>query len=177
MTLEDAKNFYFEYLGQSFHMDREEPARYNSFMMLGLGKDTLRLWDEELLDSLFADLRTKPERLWVTHGNILKVIRRNNCDAEKYLSSLLDEMEHMEDLGAADLTLITENMAGRNEALNDGGVYVFCRHPKLAARMNGIMERLTAVHFADPEADERFNQAARRYKSAYLKWNTPGISR
>ena len=40
MTLEEAKEFYFQYYGFSFHMDREEPARYNSFInrliLLGL---------------------------------------------------------------------------------------------------------------------------------------------
>ena len=53
MTLAEAKEFYFKYNGFSFHMDREEPAKSGSFRMLNLGKDTLRKWDEELLDHYF----------------------------------------------------------------------------------------------------------------------------
>ena len=63
MTLEEAKEFYFQYYGFSFHMGREEPARYDGFHSLGLGKETLSAWDEELLDGLFDELRTRRPRL------------------------------------------------------------------------------------------------------------------
>ena len=74
MTLDEAREFYFQYCGFSFHTDREEPAKYGSFRMLGLGKEVLSAWDEELLDGLFADLRLRRDRVWVLHGNILKII-------------------------------------------------------------------------------------------------------
>ena len=48
MTKEEAKEFYQSYLGYSFHMGREEPAKYESFRRLGIGEDVLREWDEEL---------------------------------------------------------------------------------------------------------------------------------
>ena len=170
MTLEEAKEFYFRYYGSSFHMDREEPAKYNSLMMLGLGADTFRAWDEELLDGLFEGLWSDSERVWIAHGRILQIIRRNNCDADECLRRLLDEMEKMNCLDVPNLTLIIENMAGRNEAMSDGGVYVFGKHPILAARMDDIVERLIAVGSAHPEADDRLEKAVRRYRSAYGKW-------
>ncbi len=176
MTREEAKRFYFGYLGFSFHMDREEPARYNSFRMLEIDKETLRQWDEELLENLFEELRERPDRAWATHGNILQVIRRNNCDTGKYLGRLLDEMERMESLGAEQLTLVIENMAGRTEAMTDGGVHIVCRYPELALRMNDVMERLISACSADPAAGGRFEKAVRTYRSACFKWGRGGRS-
>jgi len=62
MTGEEAKEFYQSYLGSSFHMGREEPERYDSFMRLGIGEDVLREWDEELLEEQLgrAAERTRP---------------------------------------------------------------------------------------------------------------------
>jgi len=171
MTLEEAKEFYFQYNGFSFHMDREEPVKYNRFKMLDPGKDTLRKWDEELLENLFRDLWTNPDRIWVSHGTILGVIRRNMIDAEKYLNRLLDEMEKMESLRLFVLTLIIENMAGRNEPMNDGGVFIICKYSNLAARMNAIMEHLIGARSSDPDVDERFKEAVCRFRKAYSRWH------
>ena len=170
MTLDEAKEFYVRYLGSSFHMDREEPARYGSFMMLGLGKDTLGEWDEELLERLFGDLRSGSGRAWVAHGRILDVIRRNNCDAEASLGRLLDEMERMARLDTFDITLVIENMAGRNESMNAGGAYVFRGHPDLVPRMNDVVERLIAACSERHDVDDRFERAVGRYRRAYEKW-------
>ncbi len=170
MTLEEAKEFYFRYNGFSFHMDREEPRKYNSFRNLDIGKDVLEKWDEELLDDYFRSLSSAPDRAWVSHGNILKIISRNNCDAEKYLSLLLDEMENMEDLDLSNTTLLIENMAGRTEPMTDGGVYIFCKYPDLAEKMGRVMERLIDQCSAKYKADERFEEAVRRYRRSYDTW-------
>lgn len=171
MTLEEAKEFYFQYLGSFFHMDREEPAKAGSFRMLGLGRATLRAWDEELLEGIFRSFRSDPERVWVRHGEVLKIAGRNNCDTDKYLGMLLREMEDMEGLDLFNITLIIENMAGRNEAQNDGGVYVFCKYSSLAVRMNDITEHLIETCCREFGADERLERAARRYRKAFGKWS------
>ena len=172
MTLEEAKEFYFQYKGYSFHMDREEPAKYSSYRALGLGADVLKGWDEELLDGLFDRMKADPDRAWTAHGDILQIIGRHYCDTEEYLARLLDEMEGMDSLSAHVMTLIIENMAGRTEPMKDGGVYVYCKYSHLAERMNDVMERLIAVYTADEEAGKRFQDAVRRYRKAYAKWRT-----
>ena len=174
MTLEEAKQFYYQYRGSSFHMGREEPARYNMFRMLHIGEETLKEWDEELLDALFATLWTVPNRIWVPHENILKIIQLNHCDTPVYLSRLLDEMKKMEHLDHHNLTLILENMAGRTEPMKDGGVYTICKYSGLAERMNTITERLIATCTARCDVDERFETAVRSYRKAYEKWGGSG---
>ena len=172
MTLEEAKEFYFQYKGYSFHMGREEPAKYNSYRMLAPGENVLKEWDEELLGGLFDRMKTDPDRAWAAHGDILQIIGRQHCDTEEYLARLLTEMEHMDNLSTGVMTLIIENMAGRTEPMKDGGVYLFCKYPALAERMNDVMERLIAAYAADEEAGRRFQDAVSRYRKAYAKWRT-----
>ena len=172
MTLEEAKEFYFQYKGYSFHMDREESAKYNSYRELGLGEEVLKEWDEELMGGLFDRMKADPDRAWAAHGDILQIIGRQHCDTEKYLTRLLEEMENMDHLSTGVMTLIIENMAGRTEPMKDGGVYVYRDHPILAERMNAVMERLIAAYTVDKEAGKRFQDAVRRYRKAYAKWRT-----
>lgn len=171
MTLDEAKDLYFSYLGFMFHVGREEPEKYDSFRMLDIKKDTLKQWDEELLDGLFANLWTKPDRIWSLHSRIIGIIRRGYCDTERYLGRLLDEMERMEGLSPDQLTIIIENMAGRNEPLNDGGVYIFSRHHGFGARMNDIVWRLIAARSAYPDPDGRFSRAVLTYRKSCSKWS------
>ncbi len=145
MTLEEAKRFYFDYLGLSFHMDREDPVKYNSFRMLGIEKETLRQWDEELLEKLFEELKSGPERSWAAHGNIIKVIGRGNCNVRVNLCRLLDETEHMDSLEPDALARVIENMEGRTESGKDGGIYLFRSYPELGERLEGIMKRLASA--------------------------------
>ena len=170
MTLAEAKEFYFKYNGFSFHMDREEPAKSGSFRMLNLGKDTLRKWDEELLDHYFDRLWSEPEHTWGFHKTILDIVRRKNCDVDKCLGKLLREMEKMEDLDLFNMTLVIENMAGNTEPQKDGGVYVFGRYSDLAGRMNDVMEHLIAVYPQSHEVNDRFTRAVYMYRKAYGKW-------
>ncbi len=175
MTLEEAKQFYFSYLGHSFHMDREEPAKANSFRMLNIDRETLRQWDEELLEGLFRDFRSRPGQAWIPHGRILEVLRRGYCDAAPWLSRLLDEMEQTDRFDMKETTLIIENMAGRTESMKDGGVCIFCKHPETVARMKDIMERLIEAkpaESAETAVGDRFEKAVRSYRKALVKSGT-----
>lgn len=170
MTLEEAKEFYFAYAGHSFHMDREEPVKYNAFMQLNLEEGILKQWDEELLDRLFENLWSNPARVWASHGSILSIIGRQRCDVGQYLAKLLNEMEKMEQLDAFNITLIIENMAGRTESMSDGGAYLFCRHSSLAESMNAVMERIIDAYSGNNDVDDRFRTAVHRYRCAYGTW-------
>ncbi len=170
MTLEEAKKFYFGYNGFSFHMGREEPARYNAFRALDIDPDKLKSWDEELLRNCFEKLWSDPERAWAVHGTILDIIRRKNCDVRRELSRLLGEMEKMDSLSCHSITLILENMAGRTDSLKDGGVILFSGYPSLGVRMQQVMEKLIAAGIRSGETDERYMRAVMRYRSACKKW-------
>ena len=170
LTLKEAKEFYFRYDGSSFHMDREEPDKYGCFEMLRIGKDVLREWDEEILESLLKKLRDEPDHAWRAHERMIRIICRGNCDAEKYLGLLLDEMEDML-LDLFNITLVIENMAGRNESMNDGGVYTVFRYSSLAPRMCEVTERLIAACSSECGTDARFDKAVSRYRAAYRKWS------
>ncbi len=172
MTLAEAKGVYFQYYGQGFQMDREEPLKYESFRQLDLKETVLKTWDEELLDQLFQELWSKPDRVWITHGIILKTIRRGHCDMQQYLQRTIDEMAKMNDLDLFQQTLIIENMAGRTESMKDGGVYVFYRYPKLSKKMNDVMERLIASQRKEQERNKRYEDAVKHYRSAYDKWHS-----
>ena len=171
MTVGEAKEFYFQYDGSSFHMDREEPDKYGSFKMLHIGKDVLREWDEEILGGLLEKFRSDPEHVWRYHERMIRIIRHGYCDTEKYLSLLLDEMENMQDPDLFNTTLVLENMAGRNEPMNDGGVHTVFKYSSLAPRMNEVTEHLIAACSSAYKTDERFDRAVNRYRDSYKKWS------
>ena len=173
MTLVEARKFYFEYCGYSFHMGREEPVRYSSFSKLNLSEETLGRWDQELLDGYFEKMSTDRENAWVSHGHIIRIIMRNHADAEANLIRLLNAMTEFDDLDLFNLTLILENMAGRTSALSDGGVRVCCCFSDQAERMNEIMEHLIESFRSRENVDGRFESAVLQYRRAFIKWNSP----
>ena len=174
MTLEEAKDFYCRYLGFAFHMGREEPSKYSLFRKLHLDKSILREWDEELLEDQFKTLESDTDNIWIYHGNILDIIRRNNCRTEVYLGRLFDDVEKMTHLDLFSTTLLLENMAGRNSEMSDGGVCTVCSCSGLAQRMNEVTEKLIDSASADHLPDDRFLKAVSSYRAAYRKWNRTG---
>ena len=168
MTAEEAKEFYFQYFGISFHMDREKPKEYNEFKQLNLSKETLCKWDEQLLDLLFTEFNSAQAKTWISHGKILKVIDRGNCNSKEELKHLLDAMETKNFNDLADLTMVIENMAGRSGPAKDGGSFIFFKYSGDTNRMNEIMEEKIALH--RDEKDVRFKEAVRRYRSTYKKF-------
>ena len=171
MTLTEAKELYFKYDGSLFHMEREEPLKYRDFAMLALSEELLKAWDEEMLDKLFAGLYDDSKRIWANHALLLKVIGRKRCDSALYLKRLLKEMEKMETLDLFTKTLILENMAGRDAAQKDGGVYLFAQYPQWASEMNAILQKV--VSYEKQVSDERFDRAVQAYRNAYQKWCMP----
>ena len=170
MTLEQAKAFYFQYKGYSFHMDREEPVKYRTFRDLGLGKDLLGKWDEELLEMCFARLEEMDAHAWIAHGDIIKIAGRGYCDAHRALSRLLSQMEKMEDLDFHTITLILENMAGRTVPMKDGGVCRIAKYKDLTGKMNEVTERLIAAGEKNGAGDDRFARAVQNYRKSYRMW-------
>ena len=177
MTLEEAKEFYFRYHGSSFHMDREEPEKYYCFRSLNPAKETLKKWDEELLEGFFEDFRLDSKQNWAVHAQILQTIQRGNCDREMYLKRLLEEMEKTADSDLFNTTLIIENMAGRNGLMTDGGVCLICRYSDLKEKMNSVMEKIITECERNQNVNERFEKAVDSYRKACLKWNPTALQK
>ena len=178
MRLEEAKEFYFRYDGQGFHMSREEPQKYEEFRSLPIGEDTLSQWDEEMLKERFAALWTNPDRVWIKFERIITILRRKRCDSELWGKRLLEEMKRMVSLDKRNKILIIEDMAGTDTELR-GGVCFFCTNTDLEMEMNDVMEKL--MDFTCSEADNtdgwgwkdvsgRYNRAVKLYREACHKW-------
>ena len=124
--------------------------------------------DEQLLDLLFTEFNSAQAKTWISHGKILKVIDRGNCNSKEELKHLLDAMETKNFNDLADLTMVIENMAGRSGPAKDGGSFIFFKYSGDTNRMNEIMEEKIALH--RDEKDVRFKEAVRRYRSTYKKF-------
>lgn len=181
MQLSEAKDMYFQYTGNDFFMGREEPQKYREYRSLNISEIIKRQWDEELVHNLLESLWDQPDRIWILHQRIIEILMREPPNMEYLGSKLLDEMEHMPKLDVLNKTLVIENMAGRNEKLNDGGVYFFCKYTKLGKRMNEITEKIMDFS-CDQEANmsnsritpDRLNRAKARYRESYQKWRHNG---
>ena len=79
-------------------------------------------------------------------------------------------MEFIGSLDIANLTLIIENMAYRNEAMIDGGTNIYCRYPKLEARMSNVIEHLITEHSLDLDVDDRYKRLYTGIKVIIFMW-------
>lgn len=168
MTFEEAKNFYFKYLGKSFHMGREESWKYDEFRKLNLLPEQYREWDEELLSILFAKLWEDTDETWLIHENINSVLQRGYCDYQVNCNLLLDEMEKMNTLDEKNRILIIENMAGRNGEYKDGICRLVCTYTDLEKKMNEVVHKIASVPVEF--TPDRFEQALNRYEDAFKRF-------
>lgn len=168
MTLEQAKEFYLRYSGIQFHMGREEPGLYSRFQSLGLTKDQLGIWDEEILADLFEKLWDNTENTWMLHSKISEVIQRKNCNIGLNTTRLLDEMEKMDALDEMNRILIIENMAGRDANFKSGMCCFICSYTGFSDRMNRIVKKIACV--PAEYTPDRLEKAVKNYSSAYARY-------
>ncbi len=175
MTLAEAEQFYKAYDGNSFHMDREEPAMYGAFKSLALSPEITRKWDEDLIEGIFGSLWEQPKRAWSLHHRLIDLIRRNK--EERYFVRLLDEMEKMDTLDKESKVLIIENMAGRDLALK-GGCMLLETFPAHAERVDWIMNKIMDFTYSENgllnkmglSQSDRLEKAKAAYRRAFRKW-------
>lgn len=170
MEINEAKAFYKKYLGQQFHMGREEWSKYQSFRNLGITEEQLAAWDSELFEEQLALLWDAPEQIWIRHDNLLTILLRGKCESEHLGGLLLDEMEKMTDLDEQNLILIIENMAGRDREMKTGGVYFYCSRTKLFQRMKACMEGILSSVPDNPVDGARIERAIERYREALQRF-------
>lgn len=163
---EKIREFYKQYDGHSFHMAREEPAKYNSWIV-PLPEEIRRKWDQEIIDDLFASLWDDDSRVWSRHYRLIELIKRNKN--ENNIERFLDEMEKMPTLDKRSKIIIIENMAGRDEGHN-GGYRLVCQFPHYVDRLNSIMERIMdfTLEESDRSDDLGWQDITGRYQRAVM---------
>ena len=180
MNRAEAQELYNKHNGQAFFMAREEPDKYREFSrQYGFDHPD---WDEELIRHGFDTLWDDPKHVWIKHHSIQVTLRRGLLDPGYWGGRMLDEMEKMPAaLDRENKILILQNMAGDNCGLDNGWVYLFCIHTRLADRMIEICERLmdfscegeswNGLGWKDPQS--RLNSAKARYRAALNSWRSP----
>ena len=163
---EKIREFYKQYDGHSFHMAREEPAKYNSWIV-PLPEEIRRKWDQEIIDDLFASLWDDDSRVWSRHYRLIELIKRNKN--ENNIERFLDEMEKMPMLDKRSKIIIIENMAGRDEGHN-GGYRLVCQFPNYVDRLNSIMEKIMdfTLEESDRSDDLGWQDITGRYQRAVM---------
>ena len=163
---EKNREFYKQYDGHSFHMAREEPAKYNSWIV-PLPEEIRRKWDQEIIDDLFASLWDDDSRVWSRHYRLIELIKRNKN--ENNIERFLDEMEKMPTLDKRSKIIIIENMAGRDEGHN-GGYKLICQFPQYIDRLNSIMKSITdfTIEERDKSDDMGWQNISDRYEKAVM---------
>ncbi len=163
---EKIREFYKQYDGSSFHMAREEPAKYNSWIA-PLPDEIRRKWDQEIIDDLFTSLWDDDSRVWSRHYRLIELIKRNKNESK--IERFLDEMEKMPTLDKRSKIIIIENMAGRDEGHN-GGYRLVCQFPHYVDRLNIIMEKIMdfTLEESDKSDDLGWQDITGRYQRAVM---------
>lgn len=170
----DAEAYFKKYDGHTFHMGREEPEHYASYVKLKIPPDVTERWRQELIQETFDRFFDQPDRVWCVHGGVLEILRNTKTQLEENCARLLSLMERMDDLDVRQKMLIIESMPGRTRTQTDGGCYLFCTRTTLGERMNAVMQRLIESALNDPdrgELEERLLKAVSAYESAYQRFH------
>ncbi|MDE6470900.1 MAG: hypothetical protein K2L19_07785 [Eubacterium sp.] len=176
MDIAEAEEFFKRFNGQSFHMCREALPEYEEFKKLNLSSDITEQWRQELLGDYFSRLFADVEDVWWIHSCIIDILKSTSTNLTENCKKLLDAMAKMTELNNRHKVIIIENMAGRTEPQEDGGVYLICRRTRLAKKMNKTMKLLIHSYSSDDiDMDERYYIAVESYKKAYRKFHFRGL--
>lgn len=176
MNTAEAETFFKKYNGQSFHMWREALPVYEEFQSLNLSPDITEKWRQELLDDYFSRLFADYEDVWWIHSLIIDILKSTTTNLTENCNKLLDAMEKMTELNNRHKVIIIENMAGRTEPQEDGGVFLICRRTGLAKKMNKIMKLLICSYMPDDiDTNDRYHIAVKAYKKSYRRFRFKGL--
>lgn len=176
MDIAEAEAFFKRFNGQSFHMCREAIPEYEEFKNLNLSSDITEKWRQELLDDYFPRLFADIEDVWWIHSCIIDILKSTTTNLTENCNKLLDAMGKMTELNNCHKVIIIENMAGRTEPQEDGGVCLICRHTRLARKMNKTMKLLIRSYITvDIDTDKRYHIAVESYKKAYRRFRFRGL--
>ncbi len=179
MLFSDAKDYYFEHMGDGYYMFLDETKKYEEFKAMQIPDNIRAEWDEEMLNDLFEHLHDEPSDVWAKHGRILKVLQRGHCDYVKWGKKLLDEMDGFDYLDKKNKILIIENMGGRDRYLKNGGAFLIITKTPYAKRLDEIMQYFMDFYVTEDDyikepgwddIRDRYNRAVLRYNRVYRKW-------
>ncbi len=179
MNLKEAEIFFKRFHGHSYHMWNDEDQNYHEFEKLGIDNMQKEQWRQEMIQDFFEHIFDDPNKIWLQHDNVLKIIKSTKTNLEENCNRFLDIMEQFHILDKKQKVLIIENMAGRTNSQEDGGCYLICAKTNLKDRMHNIMLKIMDFECtSDDDSNEpgfrdirtRFHNALNAYDRAYAKF-------
>jgi hypothetical protein len=179
MNIKEAEEFFKKYHGHGYHMWHDDPVKNREFDSMKISPELKEQWRQDLIQDFFEHMLDDPDKIWLQHDNVLKIIESTKTNLEENCTRFLDIMEEFHTLDKKQKVLIIENMAGRTNPQEDGGCYLICAKTDLKERMHNIMLKIMDFECtADDNLRERgwndirtrFHNALNAYDRAYAKF-------
>lgn len=148
LTVNEAKEFFFDFLGNIFYMNRENPEKYKLYQKSKFSKELEEEWRYQILESLSNKIMidSLKEDHWIYIGNYIEVYSSINNKIDEYTNMLFELLNYtINNLDVKQRILIIEHMVGRSKNMTDGGIYLVCRKSKLKQKLKSIITELVKV--------------------------------
>lgn len=171
MTIEEAELYYKEYAGNTFYMHRDKPDFYMNFLSLDIDKETINVWNKEIIESLYKNLWNNARPISDVISCLFELIKCDSENIEKNFDRFLDVIEKCIYLDVKTRIIILEKFSGTTDSLKDGYCYTICTKTKLQEKMNRIITKLLDLpNIEDTELKEILEYDIKRYSKAYRKF-------
>lgn len=170
MTIEEAKELFMSFDGFEYHMWHDATAQYEEFRDLHIPDTVKEEWRQEIISNLFAQLEKEPkdQKYWVYVDVLLKVIVASKMNIEKNSKHFLDVLDGCDWMDSHIKTVLIENMAGRTESLEYGGINFIGTHTDLLDQLHSVLDKFSKFSCSDSER-KRYVTALDTMQRAFAK--------
>lgn len=167
MTINEAREFFRQFDGFSFHMAREEPAKYETFQKLSISDSQKDQWRKEIACEYFEKIGPDHKDSWAPFSSMSSVLmsmkRTDSLQEELILKGIEKQLSC--DIKTKIITL--ETICGRSHDYHDGIIAFFKRRGYDSRKLEELSVKLFENELNSE--DDRLARAVNTYRSLTAK--------
>ena len=166
MTFEQAKEFFREYNGLSFHMHREEPEKAAQFDALNISDEQKDQWRLEMANEYLDKINCDDPRCWSRFSTLTSILASIKSFKDKQEDMFIKAIEKQIGCDEMSRTISLETICGRSYDYHDGVIAFFRKNHYDVRRLKEVTDRF--IGSDNNQDDARFRKALTLYKSLII---------
>ncbi len=163
MTLEQAREFFRQFNGSSFHMSREEPQLLKQFEEMNISNEQKDQWRLQLAQEYLDSINRDNPQSWSLFSRLTEVLKPVKTFTDRQEDMIIEAIERQTGSDLLTRTISLETICGRTYDYHDGIIAYF---RKMGYDMSRLKEASDSLFEEDGNTDDsRFAKAIRLYHS------------